>query len=124
MNTFGQQTNAYYNPTLQQYNSVAQTYPSYGYGQPVTNMVFVTSVEEALYKATQRNSDVVFFDQDKPVFYRVKVDGDGRKSWMQFEYAAPDAAKNAPVTKSEFQEFVARLEAVEKSLNPEVTENG
>ena len=119
MSTFGQQTNPYYNPA-QQYGASIQAYP---YNAPYTNMVFVTSVEEALYKATQRNSDVVFFDQDRPVFYRVKVDSDGRKSWMQFEYVAPDAAKNAPVTKSEFQEFVARLEAVEKSLNPEVPED-
>lgn len=112
MSMFGQQNNSYY-----------------GYGQPVsslppmTNMVFVTSIEEALYRATQRNSDMVFFDQDRPIFYRVKVDNDGRKSWMQFEYAAPDVAKSTPVTQAEFQSFIARLEAIEKSLNPEVTEN-
>lgn len=104
-------------------------YPNYGYGQPVsslppmTNMTFVTSIEEALFKATQRNSDCVFFDQDKPIFYRVKVDADGKKSWMQFEYTAPNPSKTTPATVADLQQLVARIEILEKQLRQEVSDN-
>lgn len=54
--------------------------------QSSTNIVYVTGPEEAVMRAGGRGSDEVFFDQSKPVFYRVKVDYDGRKTWAAFPY--------------------------------------
>lgn len=98
-------------------------YSSYLRYQPATNVTFVTSLEEALYRASSLNTDMVFFHQDKPIFYRVKVDYEGRKSWSEFNYSTQSQDKNAYVTQSELQSIVERLAAIEASLTKEVISN-
>lgn len=98
----------------------------------VTNAIFVTSLEEALIKTTERNSDMIYFHQDKNEFYRVKVDLDGRKSWAAFPYSSTNQEENAPATKADIQSLTARIEileasrevkAVSKTKKKEVTDN-
>ena len=81
----------------------------------ITNAIFVTSLEEALIKTTERNSDMIYFHQDKNEFYRVKVDMEGRKSWAAFPYNLPNQEDNAPATKADIQALAARIEALEGS---------
>ena len=98
----------------------------------ITNAIFVTSLEEALIKTTERNSDMYYFHQDKFEFYRVKVDMEGRKSWAIFHYNAPNQEDSIPATKADILALTERLEALEsakevkvapRSKKKEVTEN-
>lgn len=87
-----------------------------GFNSPLrlsTNIIFVTSLEEALSKTTERPSDMMYFHQDKNEFYRVKVDMDGRKSWATFPYSSPNPDENTPATKADIQLLVSRIEALE-----------
>lgn len=108
---------------------VSQSQPSY---RLTTNAIFVTSLEEALIKTTERNSDMYYFHQDKFEFYRVKVDMEGRKSWAIFHYNAPNQEDSIPATKADILALVARIETLEgtkevkvapRSKKKEVTEN-
>lgn len=133
------------NPTGYNYSTPGQ---SNGWGQPrqyggynmpmqpqprlVTNAIFVTSLEEALIKTNERNSDMIYFHQDKNEFYRVKVDAEGRKSWAAFPYNLPSQEDNTPATKADIQALVARIEVLEcakeikapAKRKKEVVENG
>lgn len=92
---------------------------------PFTNVSYVTSLEEALIRTTQFNSDMIYFNQDCNEFYRVRVDTDGRKSYLTFVYALPEPAP-APAPQANPEEFAAlsaRVEALEKLMKKEGTEN-
>ena len=88
--------------------------PMYGGYQPqvqlTTNIERVTSLEEALYKSNTRGSDMVYFDQNKPVIYRIKVEMDGTKSYAQLPYTLPEQADNAPATRAEMQALSAMVQ--------------
>lgn len=90
---------------------------NYGY-QSSTNVTYVTSLEEALFRANQRNSEMVFFHQDQAIFYRVKVDDEGKKFWAQFFYGKDVPETNAPVTKGDLQGIEERLKVLEEKLLP------
>ena len=81
-----------------------------------TNVQYVTSIDEALAKSNTRNSDLVYFHQDQPVFYRIKVEADGRKYWQQFNYSTPDPNLTTPATKADLAGLMSRLERIEQSL--------
>lgn len=90
--------------------------------QVTTNIVTVTSLEEAIMRSTTRNSDMTYFHQDQNVFYRVKVDMEGRKTWAQFNYSTPDPNLNVPATRADIEALAARLSKLEaKNGNVEVT---
>lgn len=95
----------------------------YSWQRPSTNVILVTGIEEALMKSVDRNSDYVYFNQDKPVFYRVKVDGEGRKAWQEFPYSQPDPSASMPVTRADFEALNVRLRAIEDSLKEGVKDN-
>lgn len=102
--------------------------PQYGYNsQPISNIVYVTGPEEAIMRATQRNSEGVYFDQNKPVFYRVRVDFDGRKSWATFPYSMENVDNNANTPNVSREEFTALVNEVKelrsKLMNTEVSIN-
>lgn len=100
-----------------------QSYPS----QVVTNTSFVTGLEEALFKSNVRGSDVIHFNQDKPEFYRIKVDQDGRKTWQAFQYNVPAQDESVPATKADIQGLLARIEALEnksREVVPNAESNG
>ena len=103
-----------------------QSYTSMYNSQPVSNIVYVTGPEEAVMRATQRNSDGVYFDQNKPVFYRVKVDFDGRKTWAAFPYNVDNVDNNAtgPVSREEFAALVNEVKELRsKLISTEVSTN-
>ena len=90
-----------------------------------TNAIFVTSLDEALIKTDMCNSDMIYFNQDKNEFYRIKTDLEGRKSWAVFSYTIPNQDDNVPATKADFVGLVARIEALEKSTSKrKITEEG
>lgn len=87
--------------------------------QLTTNVVLVTSLEDALMRSNTRNSDMMYVHQDQPIIYRVKVDLEGRKSWAQFPYSIPDQNANVPATKADIQELLTRIETLEAAYtNP------
>jgi hypothetical protein len=91
-----------------------------------TNIIYVTSVEEALMRTTVRNSEMVYFHQDRPVFYRVKMDNDGRKMWQEIPYNMPNPNDSLPATKADIENIMTRLQNVESRLainTQEVTGN-
>ena len=80
-----------------------------------TNISLVTSLEEALIKATVRGSDTVHFHQSKDVFYRIRVDWDGRKYWKEIPYG--DSVSTASeVSRTEFDQLVERVNTLQSSL--------
>lgn len=90
--------------------------------QVTSNIITVTSLEEAIMRTTTRNSDMVYFHQDQDVYYRVKVDMEGRKTWAQFNYSVPDPNMNVPATRADIQALAARLAKLEAmNGNVEVT---
>lgn len=71
--------------------SILNYTPPHGnsWGQPNTNVTYVTGIEDALNKSSNYNSEMIFFHQDQPIFYRVKVDNYGKKQWQEFRYQPP-----------------------------------
>ena len=88
---------------------------SYG-NAPMTNVIKVTSLDEAIVQTNRRPSDMVYFNQDKDEFYNVKVDYDGRKSWATFTYTVPNPDANAPASKAEVSALAERISAMESKL--------
>lgn len=96
-------------------NSANYGYNNYNYPSS-TNIVTVTSLDEAIMKTTLRGSDMTYFDQDKPVFYRVKMDMDGRKYWMSFNYDSPKQDNDLPATKNDFSLLLSKIQSIEEKL--------
>lgn len=92
--------------------------------QFTTNVSYVTSIEEALMRSSQRNSEYVHFHQDKPVFFRVKVDPEGKKMWQSFEYIAPNPEANLPATKADLTNIYERLARLELNLPKQEVSHG
>jgi hypothetical protein len=79
-------------------------------------MQYCTSLEEALSRCNRYNTENVFFHQDQPIFYRIRVEMDGRKMWQGFRYAPNEPVDNTPVLKQDLQSFDDRLKAIENVL--------
>lgn len=93
------------------------TNPIYNYtSQMNTNVYRVTSLEEAIMRTTARPSDMVYFNQDKDEFYRVKVDIEGKKCWATFMFTAPKPIQPVPVDSSEIEALKERLRIIEDRL--------
>jgi hypothetical protein len=105
------------------FNNYNTGYDQNYFSQPMTNVTLVMSLEEALMRASSRNSDMVFFNQDKPIFYRVKIDNEGRKSWAQFDYTTQAQNENSYATKSDVQNIIERLTVLENSIKKEGISN-
>ena len=93
--------------------------PAY-YGSPVpvpfrTNKVLVTSLEEAIAKQTERNSEMYYWDQSRPLIYVVRTDMEGRKSWAQLPYTLPNQDGNTPATKADILALEAKIAALESA---------
>lgn len=90
-----------------------------------TNILRVTSLEEAIMRTTEPGSDMMYIHQDKDILYRVKVDFDGKKSWGEFPIVVPTQPDVSPVTKDDLKSILDRVEALEKKINPtEVPKDG
>ena len=86
--------------------------------QPRTNKIFVTSLEDALNRPADPNSEVIYLDQDKPFLYQVMNDMQGRKTYKTFElteYSGVVSAQNGSadyVTREEFNRLVDEMKAL------------
>ena len=87
--------------------------PSYVNNQPISNKIYVTSLEEAHNRSSQRGSEMVYFHQDANEFYVIKTDYDGIKSWMGFQYMVPNQDANTPATKADINSLIERIEKLE-----------
>lgn len=95
----------------QQYN---QPYDYGRYNNITGNAVFVTSLEEAIMRTTARNSDMVYFHQDLPIFYRIKVDMEGKKYWQEMQYSPKtnNAVTNSDDRFKNIDERLCKLESM------------
>lgn len=112
----------YNNPTNNN-NWYGAYIPHDSYTRHDTNVEYVTSLEEALMRTNAYPSDKVFFHQDRPIFYRVKVDAYGKKSWAEFEYGNPNNAVAMPATQSDLKALSDRISALEDKLKQEAPAN-
>ena len=95
-------------------NNWNNQYSYNNWDRPSTNIQYVTSLEEALSRSNMRGSENVYFHQDQQVFYRIRVDADGRKYWQEFAYSTPKPSEdNTPVVKSDLTDIVERLQRIE-----------
>ena len=108
---------------MQTWNNYQQSMTQMPY--PFTNVAYVTSLEEALIRTTQFGSDMIYFNQDKNEFYRIRVEMDGRKSYLVFTYTLPNSVQ--PTEALTLEGLATRIGKLEKLLAPteqhEVTEN-
>ena len=81
-----------------------------------TNIQYCTSLEEALSRCNIRNTENVFFHQDQMVFYRIKVEQDGRKYWQGFQYGPISQIDNTPLVRQDLVNFEDRLKVIENML--------
>ena len=111
------------------YNQYAQSFgqPQANYNQPALprhcNVVLVTGPDEAVMR-TPNDADMLYIDQNKPVMYRVVSDMFGRKSLAEYPYIVPNAEDTAPVSRAEFNDLVAKVNALVTPATQEVSENG
>lgn len=84
------------------------------YNQPVSNKIYVTSLEDALNRNAPRSSEMVYFHQDANEFYVIKTDYDGRKSWMRFPYSIPNQDSEIPATKADLNALMERIKRLEE----------
>lgn len=105
------------------WNNTGYTQPhGNSWGQPVTNVTYVTGIEDALNKSSNYNSEMIFFHQDQPIFYRVKVDNYGKKQWQEFRYQPPvPEPSTVPATQADLTNIVERLDKLEKLLGEKKT---
>lgn len=97
--------------------------------QPKTNKVWVTSVEDALAKSVELNSEYIYLHQDKPLLIEVRTDGQGRKTTRVMELKdyveqpKPETAtpNNFP-TREEFEGLKAEIQALKSKLDKDIVE--
>lgn len=107
---------------MNNWNNYNNSYGSYGSRYPSnTNVQYVTSLEEALSRSNTPNTENVYFHQDAQIFYRVKVDYDGRKYWQEFSYdGVKTPENNKPITQADLTNIVERLNRIEEYVFQEV----
>lgn len=104
-----------YNPQQQMYQQQMQAQAQANLQAQIpmrTNKIFVTSIEEAMAKYAEPNTEVVYYHQDKPMLIEVKTDIQGRKTCNVFDLT-PHQAESEKVavvyaTKEEVEEIVRR----------------
>ena len=115
--SYGQQPFGAYNPNSSAQIPIQNATPNSATpsSQPArTNMVFVTSLEDALQKTNMPNCNLLFLHQDKPLIFNIISDEMGRKTYTTYELVeykdqkAEEEPKEPPkeyVTKEEFAEY-------------------
>ena len=115
-------TDYYGNPNPSNFNwpmnnfSVPMNNTNYWTPQLRTNKILVTSLEEAIAKSGEHNSEMYYFDQSKPVIYVVKVDINGMKSWAQLSYTSPNDQDSTPATRADIDVLYSKLDTLIKSM--------
>lgn len=98
------------------FNTGGTAYNSGMYGPMSTNIIRVTSLDEAIMMTSKRPSEMVYFNQDRNEFYNVRVDYEGRKSWATFPYSLPNPDLNTPVSRADILALTDRVTALEAKI--------
>lgn len=99
----------YYTPQYGNYQQPQQT-------QPLTNKLYVTSVEDALSRFANPNTVTVYFLQDESTIFEVTTDAQGKKNYRArklTDVSDEPKKKDAPidyVTRTEFDDFRSKIE--------------
>lgn len=84
---------------------------------PITNKVFVSSLEDALNRPADYNSQMVYFDQNKDVLYDVCTNGRGEKSWAIINLALGETSASAMnAQQANNDRLLQRISELEKKL--------
>ena len=112
----------YYN-NYQQQSQQVQPLP------PKTNKIWVTSLEDALAKSVEPNSEYVYLHQDQPLLIEVKTDLQGRKTTRVMElkdYVVQPKPENTMPndfpTREEFDGLKAEIQALKEKLPKDIVE--
>lgn len=97
--------------------------------QPKTNKVWVTSLEDAMARSVEPNSEYIYLHQDKPLLIEVRTDSQGRKTTRVMELKdyveqpKPEMAmpNNFP-TREEFDGLKAEIQALKERLPKDIVE--
>lgn len=120
--SYGQPSYGAYNPNSAPQSPMQGTMPS-GQNQTTparTNMVFVTSLEDALQKTNMPNCNLLFLHQDKPLIFNIVSDEMGRKTYTTYELVEykeqkaeekPEEPPKEYVTKAEFEDYQKQMVA-------------
>lgn len=91
-----------------------------------SNKIFVTSIDDALSRYADPNSEMIYLNQDKPLLYEVKTDSQGRKMVNTYNIT-PSVEKTGAgtanvdmssyVTKTEFEALQGQIKALEDKIN-------
>ncbi len=100
---------------------------SFGMVATVKNYISAPSLKDAIDMCRQPNSENIVFHESLPEFYNIRVDAGGNKTWATFPFTVAETVQNnAPVTRDEFNQLSAKIEALlgKISEGAEVTNNG
>lgn len=88
---------------------------------PISNKTFVSSLEDALNRPCEYNSQMVYFDQNKDVLYDICTNGRGEKSWaiinLTLGETSASARANHQVTTDKLLQKINELEQKLEVLN-------
>ena len=91
-----------------------------------SNKIFVTSIEDALSRYAEPNSEMIYLNQDKPLLYEIKTDSQGRKMVNAYNITpsveksgagAENADMSNYVTKTELEALRGQIKALEDKIN-------
>lgn len=98
-----------------------------------TNKIWVTSLEDALSKSVEPNSEYIYLHQDKPLLIEVKTDMQGKKTTRVLELKdyvekpnEPSKPKKTPskefVSKEELDDLKAEIQALKDKIESIIVE--
>lgn len=97
--------------------------------QPKTNKVWVTSLEDAMARSVEPNSEYIYLHQDKPLLIEVKTDSQGRKTTrvMELKDYVEQPKPEMPMpnnfpTREEFNGLKAEIQALKEKFNKDIVE--
>lgn len=112
-----------YNYNMGNFNPAPQQQPQVNNLPPKTNIMPVTSLQDAMLRPAEPNSVMVYADQDKPLLYRIHTDWNNRKTTETLSvapYVEAPAPQNPQVdfscfaTKEELKALQEKLDALTK----------
>ena len=84
-------------------NTPQQQYGAQNGAQPPkTNKIFVTSVEEAMARAVEPNTELIYLHQDQPLLIEVYTDAQGKKTPQLFDIVPHKAQETAKADMSKY----------------------
>ena len=77
---------------------------------PKTNKVFVTSLDDAMARAVEPNSETLYLHQDRNLIFDIKTDMQGKKTWKAYEFKEYVEQEKTPVNAQQMQpqDFVSK----------------